>query len=132
MSLLNVNPEAEVSVGFTPVRPGTYRMRIKEVTDRNPAKNDLKLVLEHVSPISELLGIDGEVLKGNPGSCFDYVMLDFEKQWKLRQVVEAAGLPWANLDTMDLQGKELDVIIKLEEYNGEQRNKVARYVVPKS
>ncbi len=134
MALINPNPNAEVSTGFTPVKAGTYRMRIKEVTDRNPEKNDLRVVLEHVAPAAELSGIDGEALKGQPGSCFDYIMLDYEKQWKLRQITEAAGLPWGpEYDpVVELQGRELDVIIKLEEYNGEQRNKVTRYVVPKN
>lgn len=132
MGMLNVNPDAEVRTGFEPVKPGTYRMRIKEVTDRNPEKNDLRLVLEHVTPSSELLGLNDEPLKGQAGSCFDYIMLDYDKQWKLRQVVEAAGLPWGNFDpAVDLVGLELDVVIKNEVYEGEQRNKVARYVVPK-
>lgn len=130
--LVRVNPEAEISAGFEPVKPGTYRMRIKEVTDRNPEKNDLRIVLEFVSPASELLGLSGEPLKGLPGSLYDYIMLDSDKQWKLRTLTEAAGLPWEDYDpTTELVGRELDVVIKTELYEGETRNKVSRYVVHK-
>lgn len=130
--MISVNPDAEIKTGFQPVKPGTYPMRIKEVTDRNPEKNDLKVVLEFVQPASELYGIDNEPLKGNAGSLFDYVGLSMDKQWKLRMITEAAGLPWVNYDAVvELPGKELNVVVKTELYEGEQRNKVARYVVAK-
>lgn len=131
MGIINVNPEAEVKAGFAPVKAGTYQMRIKEVTNRNPEKNDLKVVFEFVQPANELIGLDNEPLKGNAGSLFDYVMLDMDKQWKLRMLAEAAGMPWTNFDEQDLVGRELLVTVKLELYEGEQRNKVARYVIPK-
>ena len=130
MGVINVNPEAEVKTGFAPVKPGTYQVRIKEVTDRNPEKNDLKLVLEFVQPASELLGIDNVPLKGSAGSLFDYIMLDNDKQWKLRQLTEACGLPWSAYDPLvELPGRELFVIVKNELYEGEVKNKVNRYVV---
>jgi len=132
MARLTVNPDAEVSTGFEAVKPGTYRMKIDSVKDRNPEKNDLEVKLVHITPASELVNIAGEPLKGIPSSIFDYVQLVFEKQWKLRSLVEACGLPWGDLDPeVDLQGREVDVVIKLEEYQGEQRNKLGRYIVPK-
>jgi hypothetical protein len=132
MALINVNPAAEVKTGFEAVKPGTYRMRIKEVIDRNPEKNDLKVVLEFTSPVAELYGVDNQPLKGSAGSLFDYIMLDMEKQWKLRQFTEAVGLPWAAYDPIaELPGRELDVVVKTEVYEGETRNKVSRYVIAK-
>lgn len=131
MGILKVNPDAEAKT-FETVKPGTYRMRIKEVIDRNPEKNDLRISLEFVSPAIELLGLTGEPLKGLPGSLFDYVGLNYDKQWKLRQLVEACGRTWGDLDPVeDLRGLELDVVVKIEPYEGEQKNKVARYVVKK-
>lgn len=130
MSIINVNPEAEIRTGFAPVKPGTYPVRIKEVTDRNPEKNDLKVVYEFVQPASEILGVDNEPLKGNVGSLFDYVMLDNDKQWKLRQLTEACGLPWVAYDpVVELQGRELYVVVKTELFEGEVKNKISRYVV---
>ena len=131
MSLIHANPNAEVKT-FETVRPGTYRMRIKTVEDRNPGKNDLKITLEYVTPAAELVGLDGATLAGLPGSLFDYIMLAEDKQWKFRQLTEAAGLPWGDYDPLvELVGRELDVAVKTEAYEGELRNKVARYVVAK-
>ncbi len=130
--LIKVNPAAEVSAGFEAVKATTYRMRIKEVTDRNPDKNDLEVKLEHTTPASELVGVAGLPLKGQAGQVFDYIMLAEDKQWKLRAITEAAGLPWGDYDpVIDLPGREVDVALKVEMYEGEARNKVGRYVVPK-
>jgi len=133
MALINVNPEAEVKTGFETVKAGTYPMRIKEIKDRNPEKNDLEVQWEHVTPVGELTGISGEPLKGQPSGVYDYIMLSPDKQWKLRMLTEAASLPWTDYDpVVDLQGVEVEVVLKLEAYEGEQRNKVARYVIPKA
>jgi hypothetical protein len=130
MAMLNVNPEAEVKTGFAAVKPGTYELRIKEVTDRNPEKNDLKVVLEFCAPTSELSGIDNQPLKGNAGSLFDYVMLENDKQWKLRQLAEACGMPWEAFDpVVEFPGKTMFAIVKTELYEGEMKNKISRYVV---
>lgn len=131
MAILNTNPAAEVSVAFETIKPGTYPMRITEVTDRNPDKNDIKIKLEYVDK-SGLVTLAGEQAK-NPGSLFDYVQLASDKQWKLRTLYEAAGLGWpTTIDPcVDLQQVEVPVTIKLEEYEGEQKNKVARYVIKK-
>ena len=130
--LIRVNPAAEVSTGFEAVKTGNYRMRIKQVTDRNPEKNDLEVVLEHTLTAAELAGTAGLPLKGQPSGVYDYIMLAEDKQWKLRAITEAAGLPWGDYDpVIDLPGREVDVVLKTEPYEGELRNKVGRYVVPK-
>lgn len=132
MGIININPEAEVSTGFSPVKAGTYRMRIVEIKDRNPEKNDLEIKLAHTVPTTELLGLDGQPLQGTPSSVFDYIMLDHDKQWKFRTITEACGLPWQAYDpVIELLNREVDVTLKLDTYQGEQRNKVSRYVVPK-
>jgi hypothetical protein len=132
MGMIKANLEAEVSVGFSAVKAGNYKMRITEVTDRNPEKNDLKLKLEFVEPASNLYGVDNQPLKGNASNLFDYVMLADDKQWKLRTLTEAVGLPWGDYDPcVELVGKEVEVVVKIEVYEGEQKNKVARYVIQK-
>lgn len=141
MGMLKVNPQAEASTQFPTFQPGTYRMRVKEVRDReeNPQegkepKPDYMVSLEYVDP-SQLVLLDGTPYNGSldaTGTLFDYVMKDPEKQWKLRQITEAAGLPWEDYDPcVGLLGKELDVKVKTEVYEGEQRNKVSRYIIPK-
>lgn len=141
MAVLNVNPKAESKSEFPVFAPGTYRMRIKDVKDRSETpdegkepKPDYKLTLEYVDP-SQLVTIDGKPFTGSldgAGNLFDYVMQDPEKQWKLRQLADAAGLSWENQDfTQTLLGRELDVKVKTEIYEGEQKNKVGRYIIPK-
>ena len=141
MAVLRVNPEAEAGSDFPTFQPGTYRMRIKEVQDRstNPdegkePKQDYKVTLEYVDS-SQLVLLSGSPYTGKiegAGNLFDYVQQAPDKQWKLRQLTEAAGLPWENFDPVEaLPGKEVDVKVKTEIYEGEQRNKVARYLQPK-
>lgn len=134
MGMFKVNPGAEAASDFPTFQPGTYRMRVKEVKDRTPEKNDFKITLEYADQ-SQLVKLDGTQFTGNleaAGNLFDYVMQDPEKQWKLRQLTEAAGLPWTDYDpVVDLPGRELDVKIKTEVFEGEQKNKVGRYVLPK-
>jgi hypothetical protein len=72
-------------------------------------------------------------LKGLAGGIFDYIPLADDKQWKLRTITEAAGLPWGDYDPeVDLPGREITVVVKVEQYEGEWKNKVGRYVIPKS
>ena len=134
MALMKVNMQAEVSVGFPTFKAGTYRMRIVKAEDRNPAKNDIKVTMAYTDP-SQLITIDEKPFMGSldaAGSLFDYLQLAEDKQWKLRTITEAAGLPWGDFDPcVDLVGKEVDVKVILEEYQGEQKNKVGRYVIPK-
>lgn len=134
MPRLTVNPQAEVSVGFPTFKAGTYSMRIVKAEDRNPEKNDIKITLAYIDP-SQLILLDNSSYTGTleaAGSLFDYLQLAEDKQWKLRTVTEAAGLPWADYDPcVDLVGREVQVKVILEEYQGEQKNKVGRYVIPK-
>jgi len=130
--LIKVNVNAEVSAGFEAVKTGNYRMRVKQVTDRNPEKNDLEVVLEHTLTPTELAGTAGQPLKGQPSGVYDYITLADDKQWKLRAITEAAGLPWGDYDpVIDLPGREVEVTLKTKPYEGELRNKVGRYIVPK-
>lgn len=136
MGVVRVNPTAEAGTEFPVMKPGTYRMRIKAVEDRNNSetpKNDLKVTLEYVDG-SQLIQLNGTPFNGKleaAGSLFDYIGLADDKQWKLRQIAEAAGLGWTDQDFAEtLLGCELDVKVKIEEYQGEQKNKVGRYMKP--
>lgn len=134
MGILHVNPAAEAKSDFPTFQPGMYRMRIKEVQDRSPEKQDYKITLEFAD-VTQLVKLDGAPYTGSAegaGNLFDYVMQDAEKQWKLRQLTEAAGLPWSDYDpTVELVGKEVEVKVGTEEYQGELKNKIKRYVLPK-
>lgn len=125
------NPQAEASSAFDVVQPGTYRMRVKDIKEfTSSAGNEcLKVQLEFVDP-SSALRLDGQTAT-NPGNIFDngLVTSPKEKQGRLRNFVEACGQKWGDVDDTDiLVGAELDVKIKVEEFKGEQANKVNRYL----
>lgn len=126
------NPEAESKASFDVVQPGTYKMRVAEITEFTSAKgnNCLKVTLEYVDP-SSLNKIDGTPA-ASPGNVFDNgLVTNAESQGRLRNFVEACGQNWGEIDDTDgLIGSEIDVKVKLDEYQGEQSNKVARYLAP--
>lgn len=127
------NPTAEANAAFDVIQPGTHRMRIVEITDFQSQSGNkcLKVRMEYVDP-SSLTKLDGSPA-ANPGNLFDngLVFEPADKQGRLRNFVEACGKTWGEVsDTDDLVGLEVDVKIKLDEYNGEQSNKVSRYLAP--
>ena len=136
MPVINVNPNAEVS-NFSPIEPGTYTMRIRDIEVRTEkadgtAANDCKVTLEHVEPYASLTGTDGNQLKGPAQIVSCYPSLDPEKQGMLRSIVEATGQAWeqfcANPDTDTLKGLELQAQLKVETYEGNVNNKFGRAI----
>jgi len=133
MGMFSANPQAEVSAGFEAVKPGTYHMRYKTVVDRaDKGKTDYECLLEHTLPKEELVSVEGMPLRGLSQNVYSYLSYASDKQGMLKAATLAAGLPWADYDpAIDLVGKEIDVVLKVEVYQGENKNKVARFVVPK-
>lgn len=137
MARLNANPNAEANVDFPVIKPGTYRMRIKEIITENngepliSAKGNQywKIQLEYSDPTS-LSKEDGSPVNGPAGSVFDnsIVVSPAEKQGKARGFVEALGAAWADLDSEDLIGLEADCRVGIEEYQGVKKNVVQRYL----
>lgn len=131
MARLNANPSVEANVAFDVVAPGEYVMRVEEVTEfvsQNSGNTCWKVRFSYAEP-SSICKVNGDPAK-NVGGLFDsgLVISPAEKQGKLRSLVEALGLRWSDLDSDDLVGKECIVKVKLEEYQGEQKNGVARYL----
>jgi len=130
MPQFNPNPEAEANAAFDVIQPGTYKMRVEEISEFVSSKgnNCLKVRLAYVDP-SSAVKLDGTPAS-NPGNIFDNgLTTDSDKQGRLRNFVEACGKAWGDVsDTDELIGSEVDVKIKIDEYNGEQSNKVARYL----
>lgn len=132
------NPTAEANLGFDVVAPGTYRMRVKSITDKKKDGSMLisekgnkyyKVELEYVDP-SGLTKLDGTPVK-NAGTLFDNGLIyePAEAQGRLRNFVESCGISWADAgDEQAMVGCEVDVKVKTEEYKGEQSNKVGRYL----
>ena len=132
MPSLTPNTNVEASVAFDVVKPGTYRMRIDSVDEFTAQSGNTcwRIRFVYVDPTS-LEKLDGTGLANNPGSLLDsgFVVIPTEKQGKLRGLVEAVGLTWAEMTDSDvLLGKEVDVKVGTEEYNGETVNRTKRYL----
>ena len=126
-----VDPSAEAQTGFEDVKPGTYPMRIVEATEgvgQSSGEPNIKWRLEHVTSKDQLVNQGGKPLTGTPGGLFYYTNLTVGKQGMLRALVEAALGEWRSAESDELLGKEVQVVVKNENYNGELRNKVARIV----
>ncbi len=131
------NPNAEASASFDVVKPGIYKMRI-EGSENFPAISEFtskegnpclkaRFVFADRGSLSKLDGSPAN----NPGAVIDAgLSLLPEKQGKLRSLVEACGLSWGSFsgNTDELLGKELDVKIKTDTYEGEIKNSIARYM----
>ena len=86
----------------------------------------VRLVFAEPSSVDTIKGLPAK----NLGSIIDNSILTepADKQGKLRGLVEAVGLPWSDFDTEQLAGMEVLAKVDIEEYKGEQRNVVRRYV----
>ena len=126
---ITVNLDEAVG-GFVPVRAGIYPMRIEAVEDRRQtpaAKDDLKVALKHLTPALDLVGVDGEVIKGTPGTVWVYLTLTKGKAFRTAELLKVLGMT-GTFDPEDLLGKGVNVKLKLNEYNGEISNKVDCFV----
>ena len=133
MAKLNANPNVEVNASFDVVKPGVYKMRVKEITEFTAASGSTcwRLRAEYAD-LGNLDKIDGSPAS-NPGTILDsgLVIAPADKQGKLRSMVEACGKQWADLDSDDLVGLEFDAKVDTEEYNGDLKNVIKRYLKQK-
>lgn len=138
MAKITVNPQAEASASFDIARPGVYRMRV-EGSANFPAVQEF--VSEKGNTCIKVRSVYADptaVLKENgdpaklPGSIIDssLVIAPADKQGKLRSFVEACGLSWSDFDTDNLVGLEFEAMIGVEEYKGEKKNVIKRYLKP--
>lgn len=138
MALITTNPAADADSGFDIAAPGIYNLRIEGSKNMpavsefdsktTPGNRGLKIRLVFADP-SSVNTVGGQPAK-NLGSIIDNSILVAppEKQGKLRSLVEACGLPWGDFDTDQLVGQEVQAKVDIEEYKGEQKNVVRRYL----
>jgi len=122
---INVNPET-TSGGFDYVEAGRQKVRVVSVeqkvgkTSGNPYLN---VRLELADP--NAVGVKG----GKVGNIFAICTLDADKQWKLRELIEACGQDWGDFDTEAIIGLELDAQIGVElDQNEEPRNCIKKFI----
>ena len=125
---ISVNPDTESS-GFGYVEPGPYRLRVVKLEQRKGKKAAyLNWELEFVD--QNVKSTDG---KSTPGHIFENTTLSTEKnaQFMLRNMVEGLRLSWADFDTESAIGLEMDVQLKVREYEGKFSNEIGRVIPPK-
>lgn len=125
------NPTAEANLAFDTISPGQYKARVVSIEEFQARSGNTcwRVRLEHADP-SICTKMDGSLAK-NPGSLIDssVVVSDPEKQGRLRSLVEACGKSWGDVTSSEqLIGCEICVKVGIEEYNGEQVNRVQRYL----
>jgi len=120
---ITVDPNTEAS-GFGYVEAGKYRLRIVKVDERQgPAGPYLNWELELADP--NIGTVDG---KGKPGHIFEITTLKVGAQFRLRQLTDALGIAWADLDTDTMIGAELDAQVGIKEYQGVFSNEIKKFI----
>jgi len=135
MPRINVNPDVEISGGFEIVKDGTYMMKIDTVEEKEGQKAPyLKWKLSFVQPKEELFGLDDQPIKGTPASLFVNTTLKAEAQFRLKELVLAAGGDWGDFDTDDMLEKEVQVKLKTKLYEGDMQYDTdkSRFIIPKA
>jgi len=123
---ITVDPNTEAS-GFGYVEAGKYRLRIVKVEEKvGPAAPYLKWEMELAD--ANLPTVDG---KGKPGHIFENTTLKVGAQFRLRQLTDALGIEWADLDTDTMIGAEFDAQVGIDEYQGTLSNCVKKFIAVK-
>lgn len=119
----------EGSGGWTPIPDGTYNFRIEEVKQGQASSGTASF------------GCVCEVASGpatGKRSTF-WFYLTPKSGWRTRELLDATGTPYVadektengdvlDFDTDDLIGRTFDAMIKIEEYEGKQSNKIVKFV----
>ncbi len=120
---ITVDPNTEAS-GFGYAEAGKYRLRIIKCEEmQGPAAPYLKWECEFVD--ANIPSVTG---KGKVGHIFENTTLKVGAQFRLRQLTDALGLDWADLDTDNMIGSEFDAQVGIKEYQGVFSNEVKKYI----
>lgn len=118
MTTIKYDLEDVESGGGEQAQPGVYGVKIAEVTDRRPEHNDLEVVVDFYQ---------------NEGIARSWSYLNFgdSSRWKFREFTDALGLkPKGQLNLDKLVGKKVNVKISADQYQGEYRGRVNRWLKP--
>lgn len=121
---ITLNPATEVSQ-FGYVEAGKNRLRIVKVDQAvGPKAPYLNWEFELADP--NIKATDG---KSKPGHVFEITTLKEDAQFALRALVESCGLEWgAELETEEMIGLEFDANLGIDQYEGNMKNVVKRYI----
>ena len=121
MARLTLPEFGAIESEFSPVPADTYACRIHAVEQRETKKKD-----------GYYLHIEARIAEGDCSgrSLFFNCSLKESALWNLKKFVECAGVPYDDdgLDTDDILGAEVGLVVSLGEYDGKPSNDVDDYV----
>lgn len=104
------------------LKPGTCSFVIRKAEECRSKSGNPQMKLE----------IDGTDTEGKTASLFDYIFYSEAAKWKIVSFCKAIGLEEkleeGNLEPRDLIGKKGQFIVSHEEFNGQKKNRVLRYL----
>jgi hypothetical protein len=112
--------DVEAGEGGEQPKPGLYTVKIAEVNDRRGQdnKNDLEVVVDFFQ--------DEGIAR-----VWSYLNFGESSRWKFREFTDALGLkPKGSLDPAKLVGKKVNVKITKDEFEGEYKGRVGRWLKP--
>ena len=130
---ITVDPNTDAG-GFGYAEAGQYRMRVAKCEYKEAKAADkfpgLSWQFEFADPntASVTKNKDGTDMK--LGNVFEFTTLKSGEnaQFRLRQLCDAVSTPWGDLETEGMIGLEFDAIVKIDSYNDEFNNKVAKFI----
>lgn len=106
------------SEGFTPLEAGPYPAKVSKVELSETKGN---------SGYHSLI-FEWKIIGTNRTIKFDYYSLSPQALWRLKQVLTALGIDVPEgefeVEPSDIVNSEATLILKIEEYNGRENNKV--------
>ena len=131
---INVDPNTDAG-GFGYAEAGQHRMRVAKCEYKEAKAADkfpgLNWQFEFADPNTPSVEKNKDGTDKKVGNVFEFTTLKQgdNSQFRLRQLADAVGVEWTpEFDTDDLIGREFEAIIKIDSYNDEFNNKIAKFL----
>ena len=130
---ITVDPNTDAG-GFGYADAGEYRMRVAKVEHKEAKSADkfpgLSWQFEFADPNIPSAEKNKDGTDKKVGNVFEFTTLKSgdNAQFRLRQLSDALGLVWGEIDDETVIGMEFDAMIKIDSYNDEFNNKVAKFI----
>ena len=121
---INVNPETQASADFGYAAEGEYKLRVVSCEwKKGKAFPYLEWKFEFADPNVKATDTTKKL-----GNIFENTTLKEESQFGVRNITDALGLAWGDLDTDEVKGMELTAKVGIEEYDGKMKNVVKKFI----
>ena len=135
MIIDQINPDVEVmSFDFDVLEAGNYDLKVVNVEQSETSNGNTKFTwtLEPIAPISELVNAEGEEVKKLGKIFYDTIMTE-KAQWRLKALVEGAGLAYEpGLDTDELLNKEVRAYVTIKREYTDKNGAIVALKTPRN